>query len=135
MSHLVGTPVLGSSGFAKVPLQKQAAMSSSQTLVHFPVAFGPIIGSLHEVGSPCAFQPELHTTVNPTSQTNHKIILMPSGVEGSKRTPCVIRDTICCEICRPRMTAVIRCLLYLRCLLVQGLGSRCRHPSPFHPAQ
>ena len=60
MSHLAGVPVLGSSGFAKVPLQKQAAMSSSQTPVHFPVAFGPGLRSLHDAGSPCATEPELH---------------------------------------------------------------------------
>lgn len=56
----MGSPVLGSNGFAYVPLQKQAAMSSSQTPVHLPVALGQLTCSLHDAGSPLASHPELH---------------------------------------------------------------------------
>ena len=59
--HLTGFPVLGSSGLAYVQLQKQAAVSSSQTPVRTPAALGPSTSSLHDAGFPLGCLPELHS--------------------------------------------------------------------------
>ena len=58
---MAGFPVRGSSGLAWLPLQKQAAMSSSHTPVHTPVALGPRTASLHDAGCPLGCLPELHS--------------------------------------------------------------------------